>query len=221
METIEATLAEASKEPPPPPKDLAVPGQAVKVTPIQVDAGILRPKDSDEVKRLATLAFESGLAPKGAKNVPQAIMGILAGLEVGLTFVQACRQVMVVNGSPSLWGDAPLGLVMKSGKLEDIQTTWSGDGDKLAVSVTCKRTGVASTVTGEFSVEAAKRAGLWEKSGPWKQYPRRMLELRARAFALRNLFPDVLLGCAIAEDIQDVADQDAKTDELTKQIESL
>jgi len=71
--------------------------------------GVCVPRHSGDVGRLAKLAFESGLAPKGSKNVPQAIMGIMAGMEVGLTFVQACRQVMVVNGSPSLWGDARTG----------------------------------------------------------------------------------------------------------------
>jgi hypothetical protein len=56
---------------------------------------------------------------------------------------------------------------------------------------------------GRFSVADAKRAGLWGKSGPWTQYPRRMLQLRARGFALRDAFPDVLKGLVTAEEAQD------------------
>jgi hypothetical protein len=55
----------------------------------------------------------------------------------------------------------------------------------------------------QFSVADAVRAGLWGKSGPWTQYPKRMLQLRARGFALRDAFPDVLKGLVTAEEAQD------------------
>jgi hypothetical protein len=58
-------------------------------------------------------------------------------------------------------------------------------------------------VHSSFSVSDAKRAGLWGKQGPWSQYPKRMLQLRARAFALRDAFPDALRGLASAEEEQD------------------
>src|SRR5690606_6210149 len=54
-----------------------------------------------------------------------------------------------------------------------------------------------------FSVADAKKAGLWGKQGPWQQYPKRMLSMRARAFALRDGFADVLRGLGIAEEVQD------------------
>ena len=54
-----------------------------------------------------------------------------------------------------------------------------------------------------FSEEDAKRAGLWGKQGPWTNYPKRMLQMRARGFALRDSFPDALRGMALAEEAQD------------------
>src|SRR5690606_39168844 len=39
--------------------------------------------------------------------------------------------------------------------------------------------------------------------GPWTQYPKRMRQMRARAFALRDVFPDVLRGMPIAEAVMD------------------
>jgi len=50
----------------------------------------------------------------------------------------------------------------------------------------------------------AKTAGLLGKQGPWTQYPRRMMQMRARSWALRDVFPDVLRGMPIAEDIMDI-----------------
>jgi predicted ATPase len=52
-------------------------------------------------------------------------------------------------------------------------------------------------------VADAKKAGLWGKTGPWSQYSKRMLQLRARGFALRDAFPDVLKGLVTAEEAQD------------------
>jgi hypothetical protein len=54
-----------------------------------------------------------------------------------------------------------------------------------------------------FSVDDAKKAGLWGKSGPWTQYPKRMLQMRARGFACRDVFADVLRGISVAEEVQD------------------
>jgi hypothetical protein len=62
-------------------------------------------------------------------------------------------------------------------------------------------------VTAKFSVEDAKRAGLWGKQGPWSAYPKRMLAMRARGFALRDAFPDVLKGLISAEEAQDYPDE--------------
>ena len=53
-----------------------------------------------------------------------------------------------------------------------------------------------------FSVIDAKRAGLWKKEGPWLDYPKRMLQMRARAFALRDAFADVLGGLYVREEIE-------------------
>lgn len=61
----------------------------------------------------------------------------------------------------------------------------------------------SSPVTARFSVMDAKRAGLWTKAGPWQTYPRRMLQMRARSFALRDAFPDVLKGLISVEEALD------------------
>ena len=53
-----------------------------------------------------------------------------------------------------------------------------------------------------FSIEQAKRAGLWGRQGPWSQYSERMLQMRARGFCVRNAFPDALKGCYIKEEME-------------------
>ncbi|MFO5178901.1 hypothetical protein RCK74_23225, partial [Salmonella enterica subsp. enterica serovar Enteritidis] len=85
-----------------------------------------------------------------------------------------------------------MALVRASGLCEFVKERIDGDGDgRIAVCET-KRRGEADTVRRTFSVSEAKEAGLWNKQGPWKQFPARMLQMRARAFALRDLYADVL-----------------------------
>jgi hypothetical protein len=49
----------------------------------------------------------------------------------------------------------------------------------------------------------AKKAGVWKKAGPWNDYPDRMLNIRARAWCLRDLFADVLHGLSVGEEVED------------------
>ena len=66
------------------------------------------------------------------------------------------------------------------------------------------RSGRSEPITRTFSIDDAKRAGLWQKPGPWTDYPDRMLMMRARAFALRDAFPDVLMGLYLREEFEGV-----------------
>lgn len=192
-------------------------------SPIPITGGRLMPRHSDDLSRTAMLLVKAGLVPKGAKSQEQVIVALAAGMEAGLSVIQASKNVMVVNGTPSIWGDGLLALTMASGDVEDIRVEWSGENDNLTCTVTIKRRGIASSQSGKFNVSMAKRARLWGKTGPWTDYPERMLELRARAFALRNAFPDKLMGLGIAEEIEDAntADSDRRTSDLNTRIETL
>jgi hypothetical protein len=64
------------------------------------------------------------------------------------------------------------------------------------------RAGWDKPIRRSFSTYDAKRANLWKKEGPWADYPKRMLQMRARAFALRDAFADVLGGLYLREEIE-------------------
>lgn len=46
-------------------------------------------------------------------------------------------------------------------------------------------------------------AGLANKGGPWKMFPKRMLQMRARGYAIRDAFPDILNGIITREEAED------------------
>lgn len=164
----------------------------------------LAPRTFDEALRFAELAANSTLVPASYKGKPaDVLLAVQLGAELGLSPMQAIQNVSVINGRPSLWGDAMLAVVRASPTCEDVVERIEGEGDAMAAVCIAKRRG-ASPVEARFSVADAKRAGLWNKQGPWQQYPRRMLQMRARSFALRDAFPDLLRGLVAAEEAADI-----------------
>jgi hypothetical protein len=54
-----------------------------------------------------------------------------------------------------------------------------------------------------FSIEDAKRAGIYKQGGPWNKYPDTMCYNRALSKIARQLFPDVIGNCYIEGEISD------------------
>ena len=146
----------------------------------------------------------SEFAPKDFKGKPASCMlAIQAGAEIGLAPLQALQSIAVVNGRPAVFGDAALAVVKASPVCEYVIEAVDGDGEQMVATCTAQRRGYPQPTVVKFSVADAKKAGLWGKQGPWTQYPKRMLQMRARGFALRDAFPDVLKGLVTAEEAQD------------------
>lgn len=167
-------------------------------------AGGLALQTMGEAMQFAQMVAKSDFAPKDFKGKPEScLLAIQHGSEVGLSPMQSLQSIACINGRPSVWGDAALALVMGSPVCEFVRERVEGDGDAMVAICEAKRRGYPEANVTRFSVADAKKAGLWGKSGPWSQYPKRMLQLRARGFALRDAFPDVLKGLVTAEEAQD------------------
>jgi hypothetical protein len=159
----------------------------------------LSPQNFEQALRFSEYLADSDMVPKDFKGKPgNCLIAIQWGAELGLKPLQALQNLAIINGRPSLWGDAVIALVRSSPVCEFIIETDDGQ------TATCrvKRRGEPEQQR-TFSMDDAKQAGLLNKQGPWSQYPKRMRQMRARAFALRDVFPDVLRGLPIAEELMD------------------
>ena len=168
----------------------------------QSDGGTfdLRPRNFEQALTFSDYLADSDMVPKDFKGRPSnCLIAIQWGEELGLKPLQAMQNLAIINGRPSLWGDAVIALARSSPLCEFIIETDDGH------TATCrvKRRGEPEQ-SRTFSMDDAKTAGLQGKAGPWTQYPKRMRQMRARAFALRDVFPDVLRGLPIAEEVMDM-----------------
>lgn len=174
-----------------------------KVTDLTVNEhGSLIPRTYEGLWKLAQQFAASALVPKSYQAKPMDVLVAMQyAAELRLSPLQAIQNIAVINGRPSIWGDLLPALIMREPDFEDLIEECDG---KVAVCTVCRRG--REPVVRTFSVEDAQIAGLYSKDGVWKQYPKRMLQMRARAFAIRDAFPDVLKGIAVAEEQQDVID---------------
>jgi len=157
------------------------------------------PSTFDEAKAFAKILSDSELVPKDYRGKPgNVLVAMQMGAELGLSPMQAIQNIAVINGRPSVWGDALLAIVQAHPDFEDIIEEPFGSG----YQCTIKRKGRTPTVR-SFTAEEAKRAGLAGKAGPWSTYPDRMMQMRARGFAIRDAFADALRGLISAEEALD------------------
>lgn len=212
------------------PQEIAATEQALGIAPksetakqTQLPAKVpvrmgLAPATLEEGWRMAQFIAQSELVPKGYRGRPaDVLVAIQYGMEVGLPPMAALHSIFVTNGRPSLWGDGFLAVIMASAAYKDHDEYYMVEGERreflLAADLakddttavcTFWRTDNARPRTGSFSIGKAKKAGLWTKSGPWTEYPDRMLKYRARGFAGHDTFPDVLRGIKSAEEVIDL-----------------
>jgi hypothetical protein len=163
--------------------------------------GILNPENLHEAMEMATVLSKSSLIPKDFQGNPgNVLIAIQWGMELGLAPMQAIQSIAVINGRPSLWGDAVIALCKSHPICEWVKETFDEDGTAVCVT---QRKGDPEPVERRFSLADAVKAGLSGKAGPWTQYPKRMLQMRARSWCLRDAYPDLLRGMAVADEEQD------------------
>tara|TARA_Y100001954_G_C15811519_1_gene605451 strand:+ start:1769 stop:2713 length:945 start_codon:yes stop_codon:yes gene_type:complete len=182
---------------------------------------------NDLVKKDPKMQFakeiaSSNLVPQQFRGKPADIyLAMSWGDELGLSPIQSLQNIAVINGKPSIYGDTMIALCRRHPEFEDIKETISGEGSARTAVCEIKRKG-QSWYKSQFTMGEAAKAGLLNRPGPWKSYPDRMLKMRARGFALRDVFADALGGMISAEEAQDYPKSSIKDiTPVSKQLDNL
>lgn len=162
--------------------------------------GGIIPQTIEEVFRIATAVAKSGLAPNGMNTAEKLTVAIMHGMEIGLPPMQSIQKIAVVNGRPTIWGDAIPALLQSKGFKIRERMAMEGEA-RCAICQVVRPDG--EVIERVFSITDARTAGLWGKVGPWKSYPDRMLQMRARGYAARDGAADVLMGLYLREEAED------------------
>lgn len=159
------------------------------------------PKTMQEAMDFATVIAKSDLAPKDFKDKPgNVLIAMQMGAEVGLSPMASIQNIAVINGRPSLWGDSMLAVCQTHKDFEGIEEYFDEQGTAVCI---VKRKGFEPH-TQTFSLKDVTLGGYDKKPGPWQTSRKRMMQLRARSFALRDRFADALRGLVMAEEAMDM-----------------
>lgn len=182
----------------------------------KLEDSLFSPQLYEHYQKVAIMMSKSEIVPTSYRGKPADIfIAMEMGYQLGFPIAQSLQDIAVINGRPCLWGDGLLALVLSHPDCEYIDEKPLIDkaGHVSGYRCTVKRKGyeVREQV---FTLQDAQTAGLLKKQGPWIQYPKRMLQLRARAFALRDMFGDALRGFKMVEEVQDYDIIDAEISDV-------
>lgn len=164
-----------------------------------IPQSLLSQENFTHYMKVAEFLAKSSMVPKALAGKPADILiAMEMGQQIGLPMMQALQDIGVINGRPTLWGDGLMALARGHKDFEWIQENNLPTGAECII----KRKG-SEPHRVFFSIDDAKKAGLWGKSGPWTQYPTRMLQMRARSFCIRDTFADALKGIKCEEEVSD------------------
>ena len=153
------------------------------------------------LREQATDLVKSQFLKPSIKTPEQAMAVILKGSELGLPPMAALALIDVIQGVTVIEGQGMLALIF--GKVSGAIINFLERTDKIC-RLEAQRPGGKLTQF-SFSMEDAKLADLQNKDN-WKKRPRVMLQWRCVAEMAKVVFPDVLAGLYLADEIRDTID---------------
>lgn len=151
------------------------------------------PRATDEQKRDAyNVAVATGTA------------AVLQGLSLGLDPLTSLQQIYVVHGRPGMYARIKVALVTSRG-----HEVWTEDLTDVRAVVCGRRKGSQNTERVVITMDMAKKAG-WTSNNTYTKTPQDMLYARAAGRVCDRIAPDVLMGIASVEDINDEVAVDAQ-----------
>jgi len=137
------------------------------------------------------------------RNPADVLFVISVGESLGLSAATALMNIYNVNGMPTMKADLKLALAKRHPEYAGCEI----DANTERCIVKMKRrneNGTEESIISTFTIEDAKRAGLFPKKDNWRMYPQRMLKARAISYAVNDLFPDIVFGMLSSEEAQDI-----------------
>lgn len=198
---------EAEKTEARPEKQRPLPPATPTVNPLADENGVLMGSDFQEQWKIASMMASSEMVPDHFRGKPAAVlMAIQTAKSRGLNPLVAIQQMANIYGRTTTYGELPLAEAFSSNKLEDFHEFFI-DKDGKDINERDIKTPVFGAVciakaygrravTRIFTVEDARTANLLDqaKRPTWQQYRKRMLQMRARGWALKDAVPEVTAG---------------------------
>lgn len=167
-------------------------------TPDEIPAlGLTPSRNYMQAVELGHVAAASGLYPD-ARTAARAAMVIMVGMDLGIPPAASLMGIHIMESS-----DGKVHFLIEGKLLGSLINEREGYAYKVlstseeACELEFLRNGEPAGPNITWDKAKAVKAGLWNKKGPWQNYPAEMLRWRALAEGTRIYFPEVLSGQSI------------------------
>jgi len=182
------------------------------------------PQNADEMYRYAQMLARSTLLPRGFydrddKEKKHARVGdvhfvLMKGRALGLHPMTSIGNINIIDGKAEVGALLMLSMVRKSGLMAPGGWKLVHSDDKRAVFAT--RRIDEDWTEFEYTIGEADLMGLLDKgrsewaqaNNQWKKQPRTMLRRRAQSMLLREVYPDVVLGCYDHDELTEMRERE-------------
>lgn len=147
---------------------------------------LIKTQEIQSLEAWGNFAMKSGVVPQGTTQA-QAMAIIQTGREIGLQPMQALRSMSFIKGRLCMSVQLQLALARRQGVTVAEMVESEG-----MCEVVLKRE--SETITCQYTLADAKKAGLVRQDGNYDKYAKQMLRWRAIGDALRIIAPDTVMG---------------------------
>lgn len=171
------------------------------------DGGILPfvPRDMEDAWRTSELLSKASLIPDDLRGKPHDVLvAVLTGAELGISPMQAIREVYVVRGRPFIASLLRVAMVRQSPECLMWQLVES-TAEKATFRT--QRRGDLTPTTMTFTMKEAISAGLPKQNPKYNTDPALMLRRRCASRLIDEVYPDIVRGVGdrdLEEDVEEV-----------------
>jgi hypothetical protein len=144
--------------------------------------------------------------------VANATAAVLQGITLGMDPLTALQQIYIIHGRPGMYAEAMVALVKGHG-----HDVWTEDISDSRAVICGRRAGETHIERVTITMDQAKKAG-WTSNQAYAKTPQDMLYARAAGRVAKRVAPDVLLGIASVEEIQDTIRVEAEAGLATRTV---
>jgi hypothetical protein len=144
--------------------------------------------------------------------IANATAAVLQGITLGLDPMTALQQIYIVHGRPGMYSEIKVALVKSRG-----HEVWTEDISDTRAVVCGRRKGTDYIERVTVTMDQARKAG-WTTNQAYSKTPQDMLYARAAGRVCDRVAPDVLMGIASVEEIQDTIQAEATVGNGTRTV---
>lgn len=174
------------------------------------------PANMEDAWRTSELLARASIIPEALRGKPHDVLvAVLTGAELGISPMQALREVYVVKGRPFIASLLRVALIRQSPECLAWQLIESTP--KRATFRTQRRGDLAPT-TMSFTIEEAEAMGLVAQNPRYRTDPALQLRRRCAGRLIDEVYPDIIRGVGAREDVEEEPEVQATGPATVRQL---